>query len=224
MFDPPEERRDREVTMGPGLLAILALGLFTLCGVCFVFGYAVGHRSSQPAGPAHLVASATPPALQPASSQPKPLPTENTFKPHRDTQAPAVADSSATDATEAAGDESPTETAVSAPSRPATAPTVMETALPTQPVGGQPASAGIVRPALPGGSPAWMVQIAAVSHREDAAVLVGALRQHGYAVSVHNNPLDGLMHVQVGPFASRNDASAMRQRLLNDGYNAIIQP
>jgi len=29
--------------------------------------------------------------------------------------------------------------------------------------------------------------------------------------------------VQTGPFISRNDANAMRQRLLNDGYNAIVQ-
>jgi len=33
-----------------------------------------------------------------------------------------------------------------------------------------------------------------------------------------------LMHVAVGPFAARADAAAMRQKLLNDGYNAIVQP
>jgi cell division septation protein DedD len=69
-----------------------------------------------------------------------------------------------------------------------------------------------------------MVQIAAVSHPEDADVLVSALRKHGYAVAVHRDPADALIHVQVGPFASRTDAAAMRQKLLNDGYNAIVQP
>ena len=69
-----------------------------------------------------------------------------------------------------------------------------------------------------------MVQIAAVSHPEDADVLVSALRKHGYAVSVHRDPIDALIHVHVGPFASHNDAAAMRQKLLNDGYNAIVQP
>jgi cell division septation protein DedD len=69
-----------------------------------------------------------------------------------------------------------------------------------------------------------MVQIAAVSHSEDADVLVSALRKHGYAVSTRRDPADGLLHVQVGPFASRGDAVAMRQKLLNDGYNAIVEP
>jgi cell division septation protein DedD len=30
--------------------------------------------------------------------------------------------------------------------------------------------------------------------------------------------------VQIGPFTNRSDATAMRLKLLNDGYNAIIQP
>jgi cell division septation protein DedD len=69
-----------------------------------------------------------------------------------------------------------------------------------------------------------MVQIAAVSHAEDADVLVSALRKRGYVVSSRRDPADNLLHVQVGPFATHADASAMRQRLLNDGYNAIIEP
>ena len=73
-------------------------------------------------------------------------------------------------------------------------------------------------------SPGIMVQIAAVSHPEDADVLVSALRKRGYAVTARRDPADNLIHVQVGPFANRNDAIAMRQNLLNDGYNAIVQP
>jgi cell division septation protein DedD len=69
-----------------------------------------------------------------------------------------------------------------------------------------------------------MVQIAAVSHAEDASVLVAALRRRGYAVTARREPADSLIHVQVGPFANRNDANAMCQRLLGDGYNAIVQP
>jgi cell division septation protein DedD len=69
-----------------------------------------------------------------------------------------------------------------------------------------------------------MVQIAAVSHAEDAEVLVNALRRRGYAVSVRRDPLDNLLHVKVGPFTSRADANAMKLKLLNDGYNAIVEP
>jgi cell division septation protein DedD len=69
-----------------------------------------------------------------------------------------------------------------------------------------------------------MVQIAAVSHQEDADVLVNALRKRGYAVSVSQDANDGLLHVRVGPFTSRDEAARWRQKLLNDGYNAILQP
>jgi cell division septation protein DedD len=68
-----------------------------------------------------------------------------------------------------------------------------------------------------------MVQIAAVSHQEDANILVAALRRRGYSVIVRNEPKDSLLHVQIGPFASRDQAKAMRARLLADGYNAILK-
>jgi cell division septation protein DedD len=68
-----------------------------------------------------------------------------------------------------------------------------------------------------------MVQIAAVSHSEDAQVLVDALRKRGYTVTARREAGDNLIHVQTGPFVNRNDANGMRQRLLNDGYNAIVE-
>lgn len=68
-----------------------------------------------------------------------------------------------------------------------------------------------------------MVQIAAVSHQEDATLLVGALKSKGYAVSARTEPQDKLFHIQVGPFATKKDADTMRQRLLADGYNAIVK-
>jgi len=68
-----------------------------------------------------------------------------------------------------------------------------------------------------------MVQIAAVSNQADADVLLSALRKRGYSVTVRHEPGDSLMHVQVGPFANPADARAMRQKLLSDGYNAILR-
>ena len=69
-----------------------------------------------------------------------------------------------------------------------------------------------------------MVQVAAVTHQEDADVLVSALRRRGYPVNELHEATDGLIHVRIGPFASRDDATRMCTRLLNDGYNAMIQP
>jgi DedD protein len=68
-----------------------------------------------------------------------------------------------------------------------------------------------------------MVQIAAVSRQEDAEVLVAALKKRGYNVVVRNEPKDDLLHVQIGPFATRDEARATRAKLLADGYNAILK-
>ena len=57
--------------------------------------------------------------------------------------------------------------------------------------------------------------------RARRAALVAALRQRGHGVVVRNEPQDKLLHVQVGPFADRGEAAAMKQKLLSDGYNAI---
>jgi len=68
-----------------------------------------------------------------------------------------------------------------------------------------------------------MVQIAAVGQQGDADVLVGALRRRGYAVGAHREPLDGLIHVKIGPFKTVAEADTWRQKLMNDGYNAEVQ-
>jgi cell division septation protein DedD len=70
---------------------------------------------------------------------------------------------------------------------------------------------------------ALMVQVATVPYREDAEVLVTALRKRGYAATANAGTSDNQIHVRVGPFTSHADAEATRQKLLNDGYNAIVQ-
>jgi pilus assembly protein CpaC len=68
-----------------------------------------------------------------------------------------------------------------------------------------------------------MVQVMAISHKEDADSIVSALKRKGFDVAVHQYPQDSLLHLQVGPFTSRMDAEAVRQRLVVEGYNATIQ-
>ena len=69
-----------------------------------------------------------------------------------------------------------------------------------------------------------MVQVAAISNVDDARVLVDALRKRGFAVTAEREPADNLIHVRIGPFANRSEADAMSKKLLNAGYNAIVQP
>jgi cell division septation protein DedD len=214
-----EEARDKELTLGPAALIAMALGLVALCVVCFVWGYSVGHRApvetaaspAAPTGPsaAQLLANQPKPAAN-QSSQPADQPTAS-LDDRIAAATPAAASSPAVDSSPAkSGDAS-----------------VVKAALPAQQSAAQPAdNSGQVQSALGQGAAqgAWMVQIAAVSHSEDADVLVSALRKRGYVVSSRRDPADNLLHVQVGPFSTHADASVMRQRLLNDGYNAIIEP
>jgi cell division septation protein DedD len=220
-----EEARDKELTLGPAALIALALGLIALCAVCFVWGYSVGHRA--PAG--GLTASTTtasgPSAAQLLAGQPKPAANQGSQQAHD--QSTASLDDIVAAATPPATAVSPVSAsypaAESAPAKSSDA-AVVKTALPAQQSAAPPADAsGQVQAALGQGS-VWMVQIAAVSHSEDADVLVSALRKRGYVVSSRRDPADNLLHVQVGPFSTHADASAMRTRLLNDGYNAIIEP
>jgi len=68
-----------------------------------------------------------------------------------------------------------------------------------------------------------MVQIMTLSNNEDAESMVVALKRQGYIVAVNHDPLDLLLHLEVGPFANKSDAEAMRHRLVLDGYNAVIR-
>ena len=67
------------------------------------------------------------------------------------------------------------------------------------------------------------MQVAAVSHQEDADLLVSSLQKKGYAVAARNEAGDKLVHVQVGPFNDHKDADAMKLRLQGDGFHAMIK-
>ncbi len=69
----------------------------------------------------------------------------------------------------------------------------------------------------------FVVQIAAVTRKEDADTLVGALRKKSYPVFLASDTGDHLFHVQIGPFSDRKEAQAMKEKLAGDGYNAIVK-
>jgi cell division septation protein DedD len=69
----------------------------------------------------------------------------------------------------------------------------------------------------------FMVQVAAVSKKEDADLLKSALQGKQYPVVITSLPNDRLFHVQVGPFADMKEAEAMKAKLTNDGYTPILK-
>jgi len=83
-----------------------------------------------------------------------------------------------------------------------------------------PPPAPVNTPALSAGI---MVQVAAVTKREDAEVLQDALRRKQYPVIIATAPSDRLFHVQVGPFSDAKEAESTRSRLQADGYNPILK-
>ena len=68
-----------------------------------------------------------------------------------------------------------------------------------------------------------MVQVAAVTHQEDAETEISSLRRRGYSPVARTDPGDRFIHIQVGPFSNKKDAEAMRQRLMGDGFLAIVK-
>src|SRR5438270_13548294 len=73
IFEPVQQpgRRDREVTLGPFMLTILGCFLFALCGLCFVFGYAVGHSNAESSTAISVPPHAPIMMSQPGNSQAK---------------------------------------------------------------------------------------------------------------------------------------------------------
>jgi len=229
---PKERSQDRELTLSSTTLLVLFFGLVLLCGLFFGLGYTVGRRapsgaaaqSSQPAtlglvedfgkakpspGGSSGVHTAVPTDMAAAQQSSSVSALDPTASSANSESAPVKPDAETVEAsspaTHAAGQAAaiPVPTLVAVPPAPSTVTAAAKKA--------ETDTASV------------MVQVAAVSNQQDAEVLLSALRKHGYAVSARREPGDSLMHVQVGPFSNRADAQAMRLKLLNDGYNAILK-
>jgi DedD protein len=224
--DLPE--RERELTLSTGTILAIFLGLVLLCAVFFGFGYNLGRKSTTvPNAPLPAATNDTEPAgtgsstfdnFKPSPSSPS---AESTITP----STPAVTTNAATNSSAKATETERVSVPVHTAPAPATTPTVTRPTAPpsTSPSTPTHASQSPAPAIAPGG--AFVVQIAAISgsHKDDADLLVNALHTKGYQVSERTETQDKLIHIQVGPFATKADAEAMRERLIVDGYNAIVK-
>ena len=230
------ERADRELTLGMGTLLLLFFALVLLCGLCFGIGFSLGEHSAAKTAPLAAAGSSGMQPISHGNEKPSAAPSESV-------KTQPVAASMTDDLSTADGSGLATQSVTEQPSTvqastghaateqaerlvSGAAGQSVQAALPQAKVAEQePAPMGTPRPALPeaGSSGSYMVQVAAVSDPVDAQVLLDALRKRGYAVTLVHAATDRLMHVQVGPFLTRADALATRQKLLNDGYNAIVK-
>lgn len=231
---------DTEITLGMGKLLGLFFLLAAICAVFFSIGYSLGKSTgreqalndqptSAAAMPEVAVSGAgqnkpsaavtvkseaeSTPQEQPASSNPQGNLTfykavqqggEGTESPTKETRTTVA-------------DKTPTTPKPSSPST--TTKTTIPASMPAIATPQEARSAPVTGPGT------IVVQIAAVSREDDAVALAGALRKKNYNVFVVNNPItnDRLYHVQVGPFASMQDAEAMKLKLTGEGYNPIVK-
>jgi cell division septation protein DedD len=201
-----EEQSDREISLGTTTILGLFFLLALICAICFGFGYSLRGRIAQPS------ASAAQTVSQPDDQEDAPAGT-STAKPSPSSLEVAPVAGTTSAATGDAATSVPLNTAP-APQAESAKPAIRTVAL-THPSVSAPAASAAANGAV--------VQIAAVSHKEDAQILEAALKKRGYTVAIRQEPQDSLLHVQLGPFPSRKDADVMRQRLLADGYNAIVK-
>ena len=212
----PGHSADREISLGaPAILGIF-FALALVCAGFFGFGYTMGRKSAQAANADTAAANADTSSngsAKPAAGSLASQPAEPAAQPASDSSAaPVVVQTDA-----ASGPPSTPSTSKNA----ATAADGMIVG-DRPPTSGQQPATGNLQPATsPTGT--IMVQIAAVSSQDVADILLASLRKKGYSVSVRHEPQDKLLHIQIGPFANRKDAEAMQQRVLADGFNAIVK-
>jgi DedD protein len=211
-----QHAEDTEITLGTGKMLFLFFALVALCAVFFGMGFKVGRNSvkeesdNSPTGTANVTSSAQTSGAKPSATpdmsfykaveqnnpNPQLAPAMNATQPGATGTAPA---SSTTGTSSAASSGS--QSAASAP--------------PLAPVTPGPDQLSNTN--------GYLVQVAAVTKQEDADALVDALKKKQYPAFAAANPVDKLVHVQVGPFSDIKQAEDMRTKLINDGYNPILK-
>lgn len=198
-----DQQYDTEITLGVGKLLGLFFMLVILCGIFLGLGYMLGRNSAKQDG---MLATDAAPAGT-ISSTPKPGATQATptQKQTTDTQqasAPDKTDLSFYKSVE----QNDSDPRLQKPDPPAAQSDTRQ--------------APEMKALANGG---YVVQVAAVSKKEDADALQQALQHKQYPVVVSAGGTDKLFHVQIGPFADLKDAETMKTRLASDGYNAIVK-
>jgi DedD protein len=206
-IDDNDVQESTEITLGTGKLLGLFLGLVVICAIFFSLGYALGKSTGGPVPTQMTENPVTLPAGSTANSKPSAaseLPAESADKPSTIPDQPAttpVNDPAPPPAQPAADQPPPQSSAAVVP----------------------PAAAKLVNASIPATARPLVVQVAAVSKREDAEILVKALEEKRYPAFIASGNSDALFHVQIGPFSDLQAAENSKTRLAADGYTPILK-
>jgi DedD protein len=191
---------DREISLGTPTILGIFFALALVCAVFFGFGYTMGRKSTQSTlvVPAETNLTTTTGGSKPTAGSLANSPIAKA--------PPEISDSAVVVPTSTP--DGPTRT----PKGISPADGMIAGDKPPAPVSAGPQPAG-----------SFVVQVAAVSSQDVADIELAALQKKGYNVAVHHESQDKLLHIQIGPFHDKKEAEAMRQRVIADGFNAIVK-
>ncbi len=196
--------RERELILENRQVVWVFLGVAMLCGVFFALGYVVGVHTAPE--------SAARPAVQLGASgeRPSALPPP-TYIPRNPAAAAAESPSVPAD-TDLSFYQSVEESKAQEPLAAAGAESAAASGA---------AAGGRLNVVPP--PPGLLVQISALSRREDAEGLVALLKEKNLPVLVTSAENDTLYHVVVGPYATDAEAQRAKQALEKDGFRPFIR-
>jgi cell division protein FtsN len=176
------------------------LGIALLCGVFFALGYAVGSSTSAPSeemtpSEDELTATGEKPSALPSPTYIQRNPAAAPQNPGSDTDLGFY---------QSVQEAQPQETLPSGESQAAAA--AAPPPLPSQPP-----------------PPGILVQVSALTRREDAESLVVLLKEKKLPVLVTSGTNDTLFHVVVGPYKTDAEAQRVRQILEQEGFRPFIR-
>jgi DedD protein len=208
--------QDREISLSTTTILGIFFALALLCAAFFGFGYSMGRKSAQPvASPGEVTTRSENSVSKPAPGSPASSATSSTGRQAAGETRSAIMPLDSPNAEEDSP-QVPSPVKAAFPSPRSDVPAAVTPRHASKPLAIVPVAAALPSP---GSS---VVQVAAMSHQEDADVVAVDLKRRGYTVAIRHESQDKLFHVQIGPFGNKKEADAMRQRLQTDGYNNAI--
>ena len=214
MSDKPK-RSQSEKGLSAGVLAVVFLIWAGICAVFFSLGFLVGYneQSSKLASLTERVAE--PSAVPPLVSSPHRSSDSRTKESKVFSPPPSGgSEDSAENVSQASPPAAPSKAAGSAA---ADQDSETQSVTPSASQGQKLREVGM----------GYTVQVDALRAKGDAEVIVKILKERHYPVFLvapeYSNTRDNLYRVQVGPFASRDDADKVRTKLAKEGFKPFVR-
>jgi cell division protein FtsN len=214
--------------------------IVALCGVFFSLGYIVGRNTLNSVAKAPMTAAPAEAPSKPSPMAPAPA-ARNTAAPAATEGGPDAQGSQsdlnfyqsveqkAPDGKLVPPEKAPAQGGATGGAVAAAQPPAEKSTTPIFPPTPPPAQAAPIAPQPPqpsanaGGGDGIVIQVSALTRREDAFTLVNILREKKLPVQVLPGTSDALYHVVVGPFKYVKDAERAKEALEKDGFRPIYK-